>query len=325
MQFLPDYGLFLAKTITLTGAFLVLTLGIAAIKAKHKSKESLIIKKLNQKYQDMQRDLQAEVLSKAELKKVLKQQKKAEKNRQPYAKRLFVVHFDGDIRASQVHHLREAINAILTLATHNDEVVVRLESAGGMVHAYGLAASQLDRLKRRHIPLTVCIDKVAASGGYMMAAVADKILAAPFAIIGSIGVVAQIPNFNRLLKKNHVDFEMLTAGEFKRTLTLFGENTDKGRQKLQEEIEETHQLFKQFLAEHRPQLDVDQVATGEHWLACRAKDLNLVDDLITSDDYLLNASLSAEVIEIEYRIKRSFSDRLSGVYQKAAQLLASTH
>lgn len=325
MQFLPDYGLFLAKTITLAGALLVLLLGIAAIKAKHKCKESLIIKKLNQKYQAMQRELQGEVLAKAELKKVLKQQKKAEKNRQTYAKRLFVISFDGDIRASQVHHLREAINAILTIATPNDEVVVRLESPGGMVHAYGLAASQLDRLKRRHIPLTVCIDKVAASGGYMMAAVADKILAAPFAIIGSIGVIAQIPNFHRLLKKNHIDFEMLTAGEFKRTLTLFGENTEKGRQKLQDEIEETHQLFKQFLAEHRPQLDVDKVASGEHWLALRAKDLNLVDDLITSDDYLLNASQTAEVIEIQYQIKRSFSDRLTGVYQKATQLLASTH
>ena len=109
--------------------------------------------------------------------------------------------------------------------------------------AYGLAASQMQRIRDKKLKLTVCVDKVAASGGYMMAVVADKIIAAPFAVLGSIGVLAQVPNFHRLLKKHDVDFEMLTAGKYKRTLTMFGENTDKGREKFQEDIEDTHVLF----------------------------------------------------------------------------------
>ena len=319
MQFLPEYGLFLAKTLTFVAAMLVIMTGIASIALKTKTKERLLVKKLNHKYQEMRQALQTIVLPKADLKKALKQQKKADKAQPAADKRLYVLQFAGDLRASEINSLRIAIDAVLTLATARDEVVVRLESAGGMVHAYGLAASQLDRIKRRGIPLTVCIDKIAASGGYLMAAVANRILAAPFAIIGSIGVVAQIPNFHRLLKKNNIDLELLTAGEYKRTLTLFGENTEKGRLKLQQEIEETHQIFKAFLSEHRPQLDIEKVASGEHWLAMRAKDLHLVDDLITSDDYLLNASQTYDVIEVNHRIKRGLSERLSLAYHKACE------
>ena len=150
--------------------------------------------------------------------------------------------------AHEVESLREEITAIISIANPSkDKVLIRLESGGGVVHGYGLAASQLQRIKSAGIPLSVAIDKVAASGGYMMACVADEILAAPFAIVGSIGVIAQIPNFNKILKKNDVEFEQITAGEFKRTLTLFGENTDKAREKFREEIEQTHDLFKTTL------------------------------------------------------------------------------
>ena len=112
------------------------------------------------------------------------------------------------------------------------------------------------------IGMNATFDKVAASGGYMMACIGDRILSAPFAVLGSIGVVAQIPNLHRLLKKHDVDYEVLTAGEYKRTLTVFGENTDKGRQKFQEDLELTHVLFKDFVSRYRPQLDIDQVLGG---------------------------------------------------------------
>ncbi|MEM7209962.1 MAG: protease SohB [Pseudomonadota bacterium] len=231
--------------------------------------------------------------------------------------RVFVLDFDGDIKASAVSGLRREITAVLSLAQAQDEVVVRLESGGGMVHSYGLASSQLQRVKNHGVPLTICVDKVAASGGYMMACVANKLLAAPFAIIGSIGVVAQLPNFHRLLKKNDVDFELITAGEYKRTLTMFGENTEKGREKFAEDIEEIHVMFKEFVTEHRPQLDVESVATGEIWFGQRAKDKTLVDDLMTSDEYIANACDSADVFVVKYVEKKSLPEKLGVAVQSA--------
>ncbi len=185
-------------------------------------------------------------------------------------KRLYVLNFDGDIRASATDNLREEITAVLNQSTEGDEVLVKVESPGGLVHGYGLAASQLRRIRDAEVPLTIAVDKVAASGGYMMACVADRIIAAPFAVLGSIGVLAQVPNFHRLLKKHDIDFELFTAGEYKRTVTMFGENTEKGREKFTEDLEETHDLFKDFVSENRPQLDIARVATGEVWYGTRS-------------------------------------------------------
>jgi serine protease SohB len=212
-----------------------------------------------------------------------------------------------------VENLRQEISAVLTIATPDDEVLVRLESGGGTVHGYGLGASQLQRIRDKDIPLTVSVDKVAASGGYMMACVANHIISAPFAILGSIGVLAQIPNLHRLLKKNKIDFEQLYAGEYKRTLTLFGENTEKGRAKMQEDLEDTHRLFKEFVKSQRPGLDIEKVATGEHWLGTRALELGLVDELKTSDDYLMSLRHEADLVRIEYTEKKKLLDKLSGL------------
>lgn len=219
--------------------------------------------------------------------------------------------FDGDLHAHAVDALREEVSAVLQIAQDGDEVLLRLESEGGVVHGYGLAASQLARLRERKIPLTVAVDKVAASGGYMMACVASQIIAAPFAIIGSIGVIGQVPNFNRLLKRLDIDYEMHTAGEYKRTLTLFGENTDAGREKFRQELEETHTLFRGFVSEHRPSLDLDRVATGEHWFGKQALELDLVDSLQTSDDFLLSRVEQAELIELKFRERKPLAERLS--------------
>jgi serine protease SohB len=236
-------------------------------------------------------------------------------------KRVFVLTFDGNISASAVSHLREEVTAVLTQAKANDEVLLKLESAGGMVHSYGLASSQLDRLRKAQIPITVSVDKVAASGGYMMACVADRILAAPFAIIGSIGVVAQMPNFNRVLKKHDVDYELLTAGEHKRTLTMFGENTDKGREKFIEELEETHQLFKDYVSERRPQVDIDKIATGEIWYGSKALEMALVDDIQTSDEYLVACIQQAQVYEVAYVQKKKLHQRLGIAAEESADRL----
>ncbi|GAB4349540.1 MAG: protease SohB [Gammaproteobacteria bacterium] len=333
MEFLSEYGMFLAKAITLLGVVLAATAGIIALSSRGtvgKPKEHIEVKSLNDHYRDMAHTLQMAMLPHSAAKKAFKEEKKRRKAEEKQAKkaqdrqrhRLFVLDFHGDIKASAVNSLREEITAILSVATPDDEVLVKLESAGGMVHAYGLAASQLQRIRDRNIPLTAAVDKVAASGGYMMACVADRILAAPFAILGSIGVITQLPNFHRLLKKNDIDFEQITAGEFKRTLTLFGENTDSARQKLREEVEEVHDLFKRFVTDHRPQVEIDRVATGEHWHGSRALDLKLVDELKTSDDYLLESSEKRDLYEVRYVAKKPLMTRLLSV---GTQLLHPRH
>lgn len=291
-------------------AVLVTILALAA-KAKDKTKGKLTVKKLNDRFDEMKEAILVETLDKKEFKKYSKEKKAADEQKDK-RKKVYVMNFHGDIKASAVASMSEEINAILSVATPKDEVVLRLESPGGMVHGYGLASAQLMRFRSKHIPLTVTVDKVAASGGYMMACVGNKILSAPFAITGSIGVIIQMPNFNRFLKEKHIDFEQMTAGEYKRTISLFGENTKHGKEKMQESIEDTHQLFKNFITTNRPQVDIQKVATGEHWFGEESLGLKLVDELKTSDDYLLELSHHADLFEIRYEIAKPLLARLSG-------------
>ena len=321
MDFLSNYGLFLAKSLTVLIVLLIAVAGIVALSSKGRKepKGHIDVELLNDTFDEMEQTIKSVVLSEAELKKEEKEQKKADKAKAKAEKagtapadkkRVYVLDFDGDMKASAVGNLREEITAILTMATPADEVVLRLESPGGMVHTYGLAASQLARIRHKEIPLTIAVDAVAASGGYMMACVGNKILAAPFAVIGSIGVLAQLPNFHRLLKKNDIDYELFTAGEHKRTVTMFGENTDKGREKFTEELEDTHELFKSFISEHRPQVNVKEVATGEIWYGRRAIEHNLIDDLQTSDEYLLSLRDSCDLYEVSFAHKKTIQERL---------------
>jgi len=319
VEFLSEYGMFVAKTLTIVLGILVVIVGVivAATRSKDEAQEHIEITKLNDKFDELSMLMKASMLNKDEIKKLEKEhkaKKKAEKkaHEESDTQRVFVLDFDGDVKASAVASLREEITAILMVARKQDEVFIRLSSAGGMVNTYGLAASQLKRIKDKDISLSIAVDKVAASGGYMMACVADKILAAPFAILGSIGVVAQLPNFNRLLKKHDIDFEMVTAGEYKRTLTVFGENTDQARSKFKEDIEDVHVLFKDFVKHERPVVDIEKVSTGEYWFGTRAKELNLLDELKTSDDYLLEKANEADLYSVKYVEKKKLSDKFSG-------------
>lgn len=328
-------------------AFLIVIAGAVAIrsgKSKPHQHGSIQASLLNDQIKDYKDDLNRVLLDEATLKAQEKKKKsdekakrkadkkkakalktKAEKNTDAQSdesdrkQRVYVLDFDGDIKASDSELMREEITAVLSVAKPQDEVVVRLESGGGMVHSYGLAASQLARIKDKDIPLTVCVDKVAASGGYMMACVADKIIAAPFAILGSIGVVAQIPNIHRLLKKNDIDVELITAGEHKRTLTLLGENTDKGREKFKEDIQDTHELFKEFVTEKRPSVKIEEVANGDVWYGKRALDNALIDKIMTSDEYLLECCERADVYEIAYVEKQTLQERLKLTFQSAIE------
>jgi serine protease SohB len=274
------------------------------------------VDKLNDRFRELGQAVRRAAMNKAAFKKHEKAEKAAEKKASKAAKdqgrrkRYFVIDFKGDIRATAVAHLRQEISAVVSVAESSDEVVLRLENPGGAVHEHGLAASQLLRLKSRGIPLTVIVDKVAASGGYMMACIADRIIAAPFAVIGSIGVLAQLPNFNRALKDKGVDWEEITAGKYKRTVTMFGENSEEDRAKLREELEEVHRLFKELVAEHRPGMDLEKIATGEHWYGTRAMELGLIDDLGASDDYLLQAIEEGDVYRVRWKGKPSLQERI---------------
>lgn len=321
MEFISEYGLFLAKSVTVVIAILVVLIGIAAVSQRGKREQhgEIQVTALNKKYDEMEETLQDAVLKEHEIKQLHKDKKKQDKadkknkkkeSQTERRKRIYVLSFDGDTKASEVEDLREEITAVLTIAEPEDEVVLCLESPGGMVHTYGLAASQLTRITKKNIPLTIAVDAVAASGGYMMACIGNKIIAAPFAVIGSIGVIAQLPNFHRLLKKHDIDYEMYTAGEYKRTVTMFGENTDKGREKFTEELEDTHELFKQFVGEHRPQVNVEAVATGEVWYGQRAIEHQLIDELQTSDEYLMSQHKDCDIYEVNFVEKKSLQEKL---------------
>ena len=328
-DFFFSYGLFLAKTATIVAAIAAVVLFFVFLAGRKQSndKDSIEVNKLNDKYSELAMMMNANMLHKDGLKIYLKQEKEKLKGivkeikSGTHKKRIYVLNFHGDIRASAVSSLREEITAILTVATENDEVFIRLESGGGVVHGYGLGASQLMRVREKNIPLTVSVDKVAASGGYMMACVANRIIAAPFSIIGSIGVIAQVPNFNRVLKKHDIEYDQFTAGEFKRTVTMFGENTDEAKAKFREEIEDIHVLFKDFIVQNRPDVDIVKVSTGESWPGIRALEKNLVDELKTSDDYLLENSEYADIYEIKYVSKKSLSEKIGFQVQRMVDKL----
>ena len=383
MEYLIQYGMFLAKAATIVVAIVLVIGAIAAAGSRQRrasKRGEIVIERLNDHLEDLHDAVREEVIDPATLKldnkarsKREKEEAKAETKRakaeakdkakekakekaKPKGessqganaaiaenkssndarlddapnrrKRIYVLDFDGDVAAEEVSSLREEITTVLSIAEPCDEIILKLESPGGMVHAYGLAASQLQRIKDAKIPLTICVDKVAASGGYMMACLADKLVAAPFAIIGSIGVVVQLPNFHKILKKNEVDYEVISAGEYKRTLSTFGEITDKGRAKVQEDVENIHEIFKQWVKSHRPIVDVSRVATGETWVGMQAKERYLVDELNTSDDVLVRACKDADVFEVNYKFKQTLQDKLgaaveAGVARAANKLLAA--
>jgi serine protease SohB len=358
VDFLYDYGMFLAKAITIILTVFIVLIGFLVITSRNKKDSSqgdITLVSLNDGYEDMKSAIEEVVrdneVYKQQLKTQLKKEKKEAKEKKKAAKaqakidkkqgtvadsaleqtddeevekRVFVLDFNGDIRASEVDLLREEISAVLSFASTTDEVVLRLDSSGGMVHTYGLAASQLERIKSANLKLTICVDEVAASGGYMMACLADKLIAAPFAILGSIGVVAQLPNFHKVLKKHGVDYETFTAGEYKRTVTMFGENTEKGKEKFIEEIQDTHLLFKEFVAQARPNIDIDKVATGEVWFGKRAIEHNLIDELNTSDDFIMNLCKTADVYQVRYELKKSLGEKLSDLTVKTSTSVVSS-
>lgn len=330
MEFLLEYLGFLAKTATVVVAALIVLSAVAATSVHRATRKPptghIEITLLNDRLRDMGRAIEEASISQAAAKKQRKREAKARKHErkrrdkaEDQRRRIFVLNFNGDIQASAVDNLRLEISAVLASAADADEVVVRVESAGGMVHAYGLAASQLARVRSRGLKLTAAVDKVAASGGYLVAAVADRVLAAPFAVVGSIGVLAQIPNIHRLLKKHDVDVEVLTAGRYKRTLDVLGENTEQGREKLREELEDIHALFKEYVADWRPSLDLDAVSTGEAWYGQRALDRALVDELVTSDEYLASAGTDAEVLEVAWVEPKRPIEKLVGQFSSVIE------
>ena len=227
--------------------------------------------------------------------------------RQQYRPVVFYISFDGDLLVSDLELLRKQVSLVVYLGKPGlDQCVVSITSPGGGVSQYGLAASQLVRIRKAGIHLTCCVDTVAASGGYMMASVANKICAAPFAVVGSIGVVTQIPNFQRFLNEHKIDAYLCTAGEHKRTIDIIGDVTEEGKAKMKEQLDDIHIAFKDHVALARPRLkdSIEEVGTGEHWLAIEAKEKGLVDEIMTSDECLESLCEDFDIIEILQKIHK---------------------
>ena len=312
IELISNYGLFLLKTLTVVISIIII-LSFALNSKKGKPEGNLSVTDINQELDNIEDNIKKNILNKKDYKIFTKEKKKRKKISE---KKLFVLDFKGNIKASEIVSLRREISGILLSYNKGDEVLLRLENSGGTVHEHGLAASQLKRIKDKKIPLTICVDKVAASGGYMMACVANKIISSPFAIIGSIGVLAQLPNFNKLLKNKGIDFEQHTAGNYKRTVTMFGENTNKDREKLSEQLEDIHILFKDFIVSQRKNIDIEKVATGEYWYGKSALDLNLIDEIMTSDEYIMSIKDKFNIIHIKYKPITSFADKITKVSSK---------
>jgi serine protease SohB len=317
-DWLSNFGLFLAQVLSLVVIIGLVVAVLARVRGESADRTRLRLDELNHARDYRRRRLTLAASEPGARKRLVKafrredkvrdkSGRKGEGERRPIA---WVIDFHGDIRASATGRLAEEVSALIDAADEGDEVIVRLESAGGLVHAYGLAAAELDRLREAGLKTTVCVDKVAASGGYLMACGADQLRAAPLAVVGSIGVVAQIPNVHRLLKRHDIDVEVLTAGRYKRTLTVLGENTEEGREKFVEDLEGIHELFKQHVAERRPGLDVEAVATGETWYGREALTRGLVDALGTSEAYLMERMKEARVIRLRLEPRRRLADRV---------------
>ncbi len=315
MAFWLDIAAFALKALLIVAALGALAALIARLTRRDAGRRREIeVHSLNERYDQMRDALDAKIRDRKEGRSLAKARKRAAEGAGALAsKRVYVLGFKGDVMASGVTRLAREIDAVLTVARpETDEVVLRLHSPGGTVTGYGLAAAEISRLRNRKIKVTASVDQVAASGGYMMACAADKIVAAPFALVGSIGVVAQVPNLHRLLKKNDIDYEELTAGEFKRSVSMLGEITPAGLEHFRGKIEDTHAAFKSFVAERRPAADLAKVATGDVWLASEAVSLGLVDDLSTGDDLLFRLKDEARLFAVATTARKSLLQHLFG-------------
>lgn len=328
MPFWLDIAAFLVKALILVAAIGAIALLIARLARGDHDKDDepqIKVRPLNARYDAMRDALNAVFLDRKGLKAAGKARKKEKKAgvHDDGRRRIYVLAFKGDMRASAVRRFGREIDAVLTVArAGEDEVALRLESPGGTVTGYGLAAAEILRLRERKVKVTALVDQVAASGGYMMAVAADRIVAAPFAVVGSIGVVAPIPNLHRLLKKNDVDFEEMTAGEYKRSVSLLGEITPSGREHFRGKLDDMHDAFKAHVARCRPGVDIDAVANGDTWLASEAAPLGLVDEIMTGDEWLFRARESARLIEVASEARKTLMQQLLGGLGVAARSAA---
>ena len=306
--------------------FLILFLFMQMNKEKVHPKPRMEIENLGLRYEGYYLQIKKTIMGKKPFDKLnrrMKKQRKDTESKNIHGPALFVLDFEGDMKANQVSSFREEVSAVLSAADpKKDEVLIRLENHGGYVHSHGLGASQLKRIRDK-MKLTICVDKVAGSGGYMMACVANKLISAPFAAIGSVGVISQITNIHRFLKKYDMDHVEATAGEFKRNVTVRGELTDEKRKALDKKLAEIHGMFKDFVKENRPSLDVEKIATGEVWYGIKAKELGLIDDILTSDDYIARAiKENKKVFKVSLKVRKNWMDKIS---DKLAQVSFLNH
>ena len=146
----------------------------------------------------------------------------------------------------------------------------------------------------------------------MMAVVADRIVASRLAVIGSIGVVGQVPNVHRLLKRFDIDVLEMTAGTNKRPVSLIGPLTDQGIETFKKQLSDTHRLFRDHVHRFRPQLDIEAVSNGDIWHGVDALTHGLIDEIATSDEMIDRARHEGDldVFSIRWRQAKNLRERL---------------
>lgn len=226
--------------------------------------------------------------------------------------------FNGDINATEVIEFGRAVSMIVQMKDLVSEVYIIINSGGGVVNGYGLLASEIERLHYSEIETYALIDQVAASGGYMAACVANHVVAAPFAYIGSIGVVSEMPNFNQILSDNGINIEQHTAGKSKRTVTPLGKITDEDRNEFKKKLERIHRSFINHVSHYRNINDADEnknsiIFSGDYWIAEETVELELglVDEISTSQEFLLDKMKEYNIIEITFQENKTKKSKLS--------------
>lgn len=233
-----------------------------------------------------------------------------------------VLRFEGDTMATGRQDFARMVDEVLHNKERIQRVIVVVNSPGGGVSVYGQMFAGMERMRNAGVDVTACVDTYAASGGYLMSVPAQRIIAAPFAMVGSIGVVSEFMNFNKLLRRLGVEPMTITAGELKRTVTPLSEVTEENKAAYKAQLEAIHRQFIAVVKKYR-EVDADRVCTGNHWTAAESVELklNLVDGLATSQEYLFEANQTEDLVTIS-KLQNPYEKSVLGLARRFIHLVA---
>ncbi|MDP3296608.1 MAG: signal peptide peptidase SppA [Thermodesulfovibrionia bacterium] len=200
----------------------------------------------------------------------------------PIGEKVGIIRVEGVILDS-----RDVIDELKTYAKDSSikAVVIRIDSPGGAVAPAQEIYKEIVKLKKEK-KVVASMGSVAASGGYYIACPADKIVANPGTLTGSIGVIMEIPNIEGLMKKIGVETKVIKSGKHKDIASMFKSMTEEERKILQSVLDDVHDQFIRAVSEGRNMKyeNIKELADGRIFTGKKAKELGLVDTLGNLDD-----------------------------------------